>query len=253
LTSFIGRSYACSSTLGRVDTTHHSIDEQPRALYPHDQRRLVQHPLRDLRLRRYAAAVDDDEDRRVSRRFPWTGRRGAVGALFGWLQGQALFPAIAGVGHRVVHGLKHPAPARVTPALLAELRRLIPYAPEHLPRAIALITAFNERFPMLAIFCYQAKEWLGSFGAALGGVDTLVFAGGIGENAPSIRRRICNGLGFLGVRIDARRNRTDAPVISAASSRVTVRVVPTDEALMIATSIERSLRLGAPGGEGATR
>jgi acetate kinase len=105
----------------------------------------------------------------------------------------------------------------------------------------------------VAIFCYQAKKWVGSFAAALGGVDTLVFAGGIGENAPSIRKGICDGLGFLGIRIDTRRNRANAPVISTASSRVAVRVVPTNEALMIATSVRRLLRLGAAGREGARR
>jgi acetate kinase len=105
----------------------------------------------------------------------------------------------------------------------------------------------------VAIFCYQAKKWVGSFAAALGGVDTLVFAGGIGENAPSIRKGICDGLGFLGIRIDTRRNRANAPVISTASSRVAVRVVPTNEALIIATSVRRLLRLGAAGREGASR
>jgi acetate kinase len=77
--------------------------------------------------------VDDDEGRRVSRRLSPTGTRGAIGALFGWLQGQAIVPVIAGVGHRGVHVMKHWAPVRVTPALLAELRRITPHAPEHLP------------------------------------------------------------------------------------------------------------------------
>ena len=54
----------------------------------------------------------------------------------------------------------------------------------------------------VALFCYQAKKWIGSFAAALGGLDTLVFAGGIGENAPLIRERICDGLGFLGIELD---------------------------------------------------
>src|ERR1039457_7217018 len=54
----------------------------------------------------------------------------------------------------------------------------------------------------VALFCYQAKKWIGSFAAALGGLDTLVFAGGIGENAPLVRARICDGLGFLGIELD---------------------------------------------------
>ncbi len=58
----------------------------------------------------------------------------------------------------------------------------------------------------VALFCYQAKKWIGSFAAALGGLDTLVFAGGIGENAPLIRERICRGLGFLGIELDPKRN-----------------------------------------------
>jgi acetate kinase len=97
----------------------------------------------------------------------------------------------------------------------------------------------------VALFCYQVRKWIGAFAAALAGLDTLVFAGGIGENAPAIRKRICDGLGFLGIELDARRNRAGAPVISAKSSRVTVRVIATDEALMIATSVRNLLRLGA--------
>jgi acetate kinase len=347
--------------------------------------------------------VDGANGRRVSQRLRGKGHRAAIGALLDWLDRQPTLPAIAAVGHRIVHGMKHSAPARVTPRLLAELRRITPYAPDHLPREIALIEAFNARFPRLPqvacfdtafhrtmppvarrlpiprrytakgverygfhglsyaylmhelartdpaaasgrvilahlgngaslaavrngasidtsmaftpaaglvmssrsgdldpgvayylartermtsrqfqhmvnqqsglvgisgttsdmrnllaaeatdpraadaveTFCYQAKKWLGSFAAALAGVDTLVFAGGIGENAPTIRKRICDGLGFLGIELDARRNRAGAPVISAKSSRVTVRVIATDEALMIATSVRNLLRLGA--------
>ena len=72
----------------------------------------------------------------------------------------------------------------------------------------------------VALFCYQAKKWIGSFAAALGGVDTLVFAGGIGENCPPIRRRICAGLGFLGIELDPARNRRNAPLISSSASPV---------------------------------
>src|SRR5207302_8691751 len=54
----------------------------------------------------------------------------------------------------------------------------------------------------VALFCYQAKKWIGAFAAALGGLDTLVFAGGIGENTPAIRTRICEGLGFLGIELN---------------------------------------------------
>jgi len=97
----------------------------------------------------------------------------------------------------------------------------------------------------VALFCYQAKKWIGSFAAALGGLDTLVFAGGIGENAPPVRARICEGLNFLGVEIDGQANSTNAPVISTNSSRVRVRVIHTDEELMIARSVRRLLGPGA--------
>jgi acetate kinase len=86
----------------------------------------------------------------------------------------------------------------------------------------------------VALFCYQVKKWIGAFAAALGGLDTLVFAGGIGENAPTIRARICQGLGFLGFELEGKRNAVNEGVISAAASRVTVRVIHTDEEWMIA-------------------
>lgn len=93
------------------------------------------------------------------------------------------------------------------------------------------------------LFCYQAKKWIGSFAAALGGLDTLVFAGGIGENAPVIRERICDGLGFLGLELDRERNAANAPLISAERGRVQVRVIPTDEEIMIAQAVLRVLDL----------
>lgn len=89
----------------------------------------------------------------------------------------------------------------------------------------------------LALFCYQTKKWIGSFTAALGGLDTLVFAGGIGENAPLIRERICDGLGFLGIELNQKRNAEHAPLISSDAGRVKVRIIRTDEALMIARSV----------------
>jgi len=96
----------------------------------------------------------------------------------------------------------------------------------------------------VAMFCYQAKKWIGAFAAALGGVDTLVFAGGIGEHAPVVRTRICDGLGFLGIELDEKRNAANDGVISAADSRVAVRVIRTDEELMIAKMVCRVLGLG---------
>lgn len=98
----------------------------------------------------------------------------------------------------------------------------------------------------VALFCYQAKKWLGAFAAALGGVDTLVFAGGIGENCPSIRQRICEGLDFLGLNVDAALNATNAAQISPPGSRVSIRVIHTDEELMIARSVSALLETPTP-------
>jgi acetate kinase len=101
----------------------------------------------------------------------------------------------------------------------------------------------------VALFCYRAKTWLGALAAALGGLDTLVFAGGIGENSPEARRRICADLEFLGIALDENRNAANAPVISTEAGRVAVRVIRTDEELLIARSaagfIPRSRRTPA--------
>ena len=325
----------------------------------------------------------------------------AVGFLLDWLEAQAVFSSVNAVGHRVVHGMKHSEPERVTPKLLAELRRITRYDPDHLPREIELIEAFRRRYPKLpqvacfdtafhhtmprvatllpiprryaakgvqrygfhglsyaylmeelaridpassqgrvilahlgngasvaavrdgksidtsmgftptaglvmstrsgdldpglvyylartermsaarfqqmvnhesgllgisgtssdvrdllaheasdaraaealALFCYQVKKWIGSFAAVLGGLDTLVFAGGIGENAPLIRKRICDDLSFLGVELNPKRNAKNASLISADAGRVNVRVIRTDEELMIARSVIRVLKL----------
>jgi len=319
--------------------------------------------------------------------------RSGIDFLVEWLAGQSAIAAPDAVGHRVVHGMLHTAPERVTAELLAELRRITPYDPEHLPREIELIealqqhysdvphvvcfdTAFHRSMPSvatqlpiprryarkgvqrygfhglsytflmqelarigdaaaargrvilahlgsgaslaavqggrcvdtsmgftpaaglvmgtrsgdldpglmsylaltepmnaaqfqamvnhesgligvsetsadvrdlldreggdqrareaLALFCYQAKKWIGAFAAVLGGVDTLVFAGGIGENAAPVRRRICDGLQFLGIEIDEALNQMNAPRISTASGAVAVRVIHTDEESVIA-------------------
>jgi acetate kinase len=97
----------------------------------------------------------------------------------------------------------------------------------------------------VALFCYQAKKWIGSFVAALGGLDTLVFAGGIGENAPIVRERICDELGFLGIELNEGRNAKNASLISTDGGRVAVRIIRTDEEIMIARSVRRILGLGA--------
>ena len=329
--------------------------------------------------------------------------RTAADCLLDWLEAQPGWADIAGVGHRVVHGMMHSEPERVTPALLAELHRTTPYDPDHLPREIELIQAIRQRHPKLPqvacfdtafhrtmprvakllpiprryttkgmqrygfhglsysflmeelkrlgdpaarkgrvilahlgngaslaavrdgksvdtsmgftpaaglvmssrsgdldpgllsflsrtrkmsswefermvnhesgllgvsetssdmrdllaredrdvraaeaveLFCYQARKWIGSFAAVLGGVDTLVFSAGIGENCPSVRRRICAALGFLGIELDPARNARNAAQISSAAGRVTVRVIRTDEESMIARYVARLLHLG---------
>jgi acetate kinase len=93
------------------------------------------------------------------------------------------------------------------------------------------------------LFCYQVKKWIGSFAAALGGLDTLVFAGGIGENCPIIRSRICQGLGFLGIEIEEKRNKVNAPIVSTENGKTAVRVIQTDEELMIAKTVSQILNL----------
>jgi acetate kinase len=95
----------------------------------------------------------------------------------------------------------------------------------------------------VALFCYQVKKWIGAFVAALGGLETLVFAAGIGENAPLVRERICDGLGVFGIALDRKRNAKNAPLISTDAGRVKVRVIRTDEELMIARSVSRILQL----------
>jgi len=100
----------------------------------------------------------------------------------------------------------------------------------------------------VSLFCYQVKKWIGAFAAALGGLDTLVFAGGIGENAHPVRARICEGLGFLGIELEEKLNAANECVISSAASRVAVRMIRTDEELMIAKTVCQVLGLGGKKG-----
>jgi acetate kinase len=95
----------------------------------------------------------------------------------------------------------------------------------------------------VALFCYQAKKWIGAFAAALGGLDILVFAGGIGENCPVVRSRICEGLGYIGIEIDEKRNKSNAPVISTDAGVVVVRIIHTDEEWMIAKTVRNIITL----------
>ena len=102
-------------------------------------------------------------------------------------------------------------------------------------------TSDSRAAEAVELFCYQVKKWIGAYSAVLGGLDTLIFAGGIGENSPVVRTRICKGLGFLGIELNESLNSENAGLVSTDSSRVTVRVIQTDEELMIARSVYRVL------------
>jgi acetate kinase len=99
----------------------------------------------------------------------------------------------------------------------------------------------------VALFCYQAKKFLGALAAALGGLDTLIFTAGIGEHAPAVRARICAGLEFMGITIDPEHNEANASIISPTGASVTVRVMPTNEELMIARHTRDVLARDAAG------
>ncbi|MGD0464694.1 MAG: acetate/propionate family kinase [Tepidisphaeraceae bacterium] len=92
------------------------------------------------------------------------------------------------------------------------------------------------------LFCYQAKKHLCALTATLGGLDTIVFAGGIGEHAPEVRAGICEGLDFLGLKLDATRNARGCDVISADESRITIRIIPTDEEIVIVRIVRSILQ-----------
>jgi acetate kinase len=95
----------------------------------------------------------------------------------------------------------------------------------------------------IALFCYQTKKWICALAGALEGLDTLIFAGGIGENAPEVRERICQGMEWTGIKLDDARNSAAAPVISTEGGPVTVRVIRTDEERMIAGTVFQLLNI----------
>ncbi|MEJ7646551.1 MAG: hypothetical protein WKF87_18285 [Chryseolinea sp.] len=84
------------------------------------------------------------------------------------------------------------------------------------------------------LFCYQTKKCIGSFAAALGGLDTLIFSGGIGAHSPQVRGRICQGLQYMGIILDESRNKSNETIISSGAGKVCVRVMKTNEEVMIA-------------------
>ncbi len=137
--------------------------------------------------------------------------------------------AVGGLSPRDAHlMLNHQSGLLALSGVTSDMKDLEARAP-HDPRAGLAVE----------VFCYQAKKFLGALAAALGGVDTLIFAGGIGENAPAIRARICQDLDFMGLRLDPTANEAGAPVISRPDRAVTVRVMKTDEELMIARHVHR--------------
>lgn len=95
----------------------------------------------------------------------------------------------------------------------------------------------NRAKEAIELFCYQTKKWIGSFAAVLGGLDVLVFSGGIGEHSPEVRRKICDNLVFLGIELDEIKNMNNERVISTEISKVKVRVIKTNEELMIAKMV----------------
>jgi acetate kinase len=132
------------------------------------------------------------------------------------------------------HMVNHESGLAGVSEISADMRELIAREDEDVRAAEAV-----------ALFCYQARKWVGAFTAALGGLDTLVFSAGIGERSALIRARICQGLDFLGLALDEARNAAHAAVISTDASRVAVRVMRTDEELMIARSVSRTVGAGA--------
>jgi acetate kinase len=100
----------------------------------------------------------------------------------------------------------------------------------------------------VALFCDQARKFLGALVAVLDGLEILVFTAGIGERSAVIRSRICDGLGHLGLELDAARNAVHAPIVSAQTSRVLVRVMPTNEDLIIARQTLQLIREGVESG-----
>jgi acetate kinase len=112
--------------------------------------------------------------------------------------------------------------------LTADMRELLAEESEHGDRRARLA---------VEVFCYRAKKYIGEYLAAMNGADAIIFAGGIGENAPEIRSRICAGLGWFGIELESEKNaaaRGTEGRIDAAGSKVELWVIPTDEELLIA-------------------
>jgi acetate kinase len=139
------------------------------------------------------------------------------GVIIYLLQEQGMTPAA------VNHLINHQAGLLGISGISADMHVLLAQADTQADAALAV-----------EIFCYQARKFVGALAAALGGLDTFIFTGGIGENSATIRARICANLEFLGIHLDPNLNQENAPIISKQHSPVTVRVMKTNEELMIA-------------------
>jgi len=136
---------------------------------------------------------------------------------------------------RLEHELSHRSGLAGVSGGVSDMRELLLHEPED--RACGLA---------VSIYCYEITKRIGAYAAALGGLDALVFSGGIGEHAPVVRARICRGLEFLGIDIDDQLNALNSSVISTADTPVTVHVIPTDEEMVIAQAVRDELSRAAP-------
>ncbi|MEA2622167.1 MAG: acetate kinase, partial [Chloroflexota bacterium] len=127
---------------------------------------------------------------------------------------------------RVEHAMSHRSGLLGISGRTADMRELIAHEGDDESCRLAV-----------AIYCYEIKKRIGAYAAALGGLDHLVFSGGIGEHAPVVRARIGAGLEFLGVEIDDHHNAANAPLISTATARAAVHVIPSDEEVVIARAV----------------
>jgi acetate kinase len=152
-------------------------------------------------------------------------------------------------------------PGDIDPGLIVYLLRIEKFTPDQLDVFLSTqcglkglsestsdmrdLLARRDQDPKAAdaidLFCYQAKKYLASLAAALGGLDTLVFSAGIGEHSPQIRATICQDLPFLGLTLDPSKNQSNAEIISTPDSKVTVRLIPTDEEIVIAQTVKKLL------------
>jgi acetate kinase len=131
---------------------------------------------------------------------------------------------------QVEHELSHMGGLAALSGGTADMRELLAREAHDAPSRIAA-----------SIYCYAVKKQIGAYAAALGGLDVLVFSGGIGEHAASVRSRVCNGLAFLGIELDERANAANEPVISTSGGGAVVHVIPTDEEIVIARAAYRLL------------